>query len=284
MKANQAEHEITMMCRLLEVSASGYHAWVKRPASKRTVEDRRLTQLIVEIWSGSHRTYGAPRIHAELADRGVRVGRKRVARLMKTAGIVGLSPKKRFVPTTIRDSDPSVRPAPDLVARNFCADAPNRIWVADITEIPNRQGPLYLACVEDVWSRRIVGWAINETMTTSLVIAALDMAVNQRRPEQVVHHSDQGSQYTSIAFGLKCHEHGIAPSMGSVGDCYDNAMIESCFATLELEVFARNDFTTRADAQAAVINWIEGWYNPTRRHSSINNLSPNEYERRHWPS
>ncbi len=284
MKANQAEHEITMMCGLLGVSTSGYHAWVKRPASNRTLKDRELTQLIIEIWTGSRRTYGAPRIHAELADRDVRVGRKRVARLMKSAGIVGLSPKKRFVPTTVRDTDPRVRPAPDLVARSFTAEAPNRIWVADITEVPNRQGSLYLACVEDVWSRRIVGWAIDTTMTTSLVIAALDMAVTQRQPEQVVHHSDQGSQYTSIAFGLKCHEHGVVPSMGSVGDCYDNAMIESCFATLELEVFARNDFTTRAEARTAVINWIEGWYNPTRRHSSINNLSPNEHERRHWPS
>jgi putative transposase len=280
-KAYQAEHPVGRMCQLLEVSPSGYYAWLGRGPSARTVSDRDLTERIVAIWEGSHRSYGAPRIHAELAESGIGVGRKRVARLMVKAHIQGVT-RRKWVRTTIRD--PKARPAPDLVERRFCAQAPNLIWVADITEIPTWEGPLFLAAVQDVWSRRIVGWAMAGHMRAELVTAALDMAVSRRRPHRVVHHSDQGSQYTSIAFGSHCYQHGVVPSMGSVGDCYDNAMAESFFATLECEVLDRTTLPTRRQAEQTVFKWIEGWYNPHRRHSSIGHISPATYEKRNWPT
>jgi transposase InsO family protein len=190
-KANQAEYATRRLCDLLGVSTSGYYAWLKRPESFRVVEDRALTDTILEVWRRSRRTYGAPRIHAELADQGIRVGRKRVARLMATAHIQGVTRRRKYR-TTIRDNNS--RPAPDLVERRFTAEGPNQIWVADITEIPTWEGPLYLAAVQDVWSRRIVGWAIEPHMRTELVTQALDMAISQRSPTRVVHHSDQGAQ------------------------------------------------------------------------------------------
>lgn len=281
MKAHQAEHAITRMCQLLEVSASGYHAWLNRPISTRELEDRELTEQIETIWIRSDRTYGAPRIHAELADdHNIRVGKKRVARLMRDAGMQGVS-RRKWVRTTIRAE--RVRPAPDLVERQFTATAPNQIWVADITFIPTWEGWVYLAAVEDMWSRRIVGWAMADHMRTELVDAALRMAIQARQPETVIHHSDQGSQYTSIAFGITCHEHGVVPSMGNIGDCYDNAMAESFFATLKTERVDRRSYRTRTDAIDDVFTWIEGWYNPHRRHSSIDYLSPDTFERRNWP-
>ena len=218
MKANQAEYATRRMCDLLGVSTSGYYAWLKRPPSNRALTDQILTDEIYAIWKGSHRTYGAPRIHAELADQGTRVGRKRVARLMAATEIQGVTRRRKYrtMPRGER-----TRPAPDLVERRFTADQPNQIWVADITEIPTWEGLLQLAAVQDVWSRRIVGWAIETHLRTELVTTALDMAINQRSPTRVVHHSDQGPQYTSVAFGMHCHRHGIVPSMGSVGDCYD---------------------------------------------------------------
>ena len=281
MKAHQAEHPVRRMCELLEVSPSGYYAWLARRPSARTVSDRDLTARIVTIWEKSHRTYGAPRIHAELAESGIGVGRKRVARLMAAARIQGVT-RRKWIRTTIRD--PRARPAPDLVERRFRADRPNLIWVADITEIATWEGSLFLAAVQDVWSRRIVGWALADHMRTELVTAALDMAIGQRHPQTVVHHSDQGSQYTSIAFGSHCHQHRVVPSMGSVGDCYDNAMAESFFATLECELLDRNTFPTRSTAETAVFKWIERWYNPHRRHSSLGHLSPATYEKRNWPT
>ncbi len=281
MKANQAEYPIRRLCELLGVSTSGYYAWLGRPESARAVADRALTESIVEYWKRSRRSYGAPRIHADLTDEGIRVGRKRVARLMRTARIQGIT-RRKWIRTTIRD--PKARPAPDLVQRRFSADAPNEIWVADITEIPTWEGPLYLAAVQDVWSRRIVGWALAPHMRTQLIADALDMALDQRHAHGVVHHSDQGSQYTSVAFGMQCHLNGVVPSMGSVGDCYDNAMAESFFATLECELLAQSSFPTRKQAQNQVFSWIEGWYNPHRRHSSIGHQSPNDYERTNWPN
>ncbi len=197
---------------------------------------------------------------------------------MKVAGLQGVSRRKK-VWTTRRDNNS--RPAPDLVDRNFSADGPNRLWVADITYIPTWAGFLYLAVVLDVWSRRIVGWAMASHLRTDLVMDALDMAAQQRRPADVVHHSDQGCQYTSIAFGKRCRELGVRPSMGSVGDCYDNAMCESFFATLECELIDRFTFRTNQQARLAVFRWIEGWYNPHRRHSSIGRVSPANFERRH---
>jgi putative transposase len=268
------------MCRLLGVSASGYHAWRRRPPSMRANDDAVLLERIREIHVASRGTYGAPRIHAELAAEGASVGRKRVARLMRGAGLAGVS-RRKGVRTTRRDS--RGRPAPDLVQRQFTADAPDQLWVADITYIPTRAGFLYLAVVLDAFSRRIVGWAMASHLRTDLVLDALDMALAQRRPGDVVHHSDQGSQYTSIAFGARCRQAGVRPSMGSVGDCYDNAMCESFFATLECELLDRHRFRSQAEARMAVFEFIEGWYNPRRRHSAIGYLSPVNYERNQLP-
>ena len=264
------------MCKVLKVSTSGYYAWLKRPPSKRAQEDAKLTKRVREIHQCSKHTYGAPRIHAELAATGVRVGRKRVARLMKAVNLQGVS-RRKYYRTTQRAQ--KVRPAPDLVQRDFSADGPNRLWIADITYLLTWAGPLYLAVVLDVWSRRVVGWAMATHLRTELVLDALAMAIQQRRPEGVIHHSDQGSQYTSLAFGNRCRQAKIIPSMGSVGDCFDNAMCESFFATLECELLDRYTFRTIADARSFVFEFIEGWYNPHRRHSSIGYLSPLEFER-----
>jgi len=263
------------MCRVLEVSSSGYYAWRKRQPSKRTQEDQQLRQTIRSIHERSRGTYGAPRIHAELADEGVHVGCKRVARLMRAEGLRGVS-RRKVLHTTQRK--PGARPAPDLVQRSFTASAPNHLWVADITYVATWTGWLYLAVVVDVWSRKVVGWAMSTHLRTALVLDALRMAVQQRQPQDVIHHSDQGSQYTSIAFGQRCQEAGVRPSMGSVGDCYDNALCESFFATLECELLDRNTFHSPTEARQAVFTFIEGWYNPHRRHSAINYLSPNRYE------
>jgi putative transposase len=266
------------MCRLLGVSTSGYYAWLKRGPSERALEDASLTELISEIHAMSWGSYGAPMIHEELADRGIHVGRKRVARLMKATGLQGVSRRKK-VRTTRRASN--ARPAPDLVDRDFTADGPNKLWVADITYIPTWAGFLYLAVVLDVWSRRVVGWAMADHLRTELVLSALNMAIEQRRPTHVIHHSDQGCQYTSIAFGKRCQELGVRPSMGSVGDCYDNALCESFFATLECELVDRFTFRTKREARLAIFRWIEAWYNLNRRHSSIGRMSPVNFERRH---
>jgi len=271
-------HKIATMCRVLEVSTSGYYAWRKRPASKRAQADAVLLRQIRTAHEVSRGTYGAPRVHAELAAAGIRVGRKRVARLMGAAGVVGVS-RRRWIATTTRSN--AARPAPDLVQRVFRADGPNRLWVADATYIPTWAGFLFLAIVLDVFSRKVVGWAMATHLRTELMLEALDMALGQRRPEGVIHHSDQGTQYTSIAFGLRCQAAGVRPSMGSVGDAYDNAMAESFFATLECELLDRQRFATPAEAEPVVFEWIEGWYNPHRRHSSLGYRSPNEFERIH---
>jgi putative transposase len=269
-------HPIATMCRALEVSASGYYARLKRPLCARARADAELSTRIAEIYHRSRATYGAPRIHAELREQGLRVGGKRVARLMRAAGLRGVS-RRHWIITTVRDR--KARPAADLVERNFTAAAPNRLWVADITYIPTWAGFLYLAVVLDVFSRRVVGWAMETYLRTELVLGALNMALGQRRPAGVIHHSDQGSQYTSLAFGKRCDEAGVRPSMGSVGDCFDNAMCESFFATLECELLNRQSFKTQAEARMAVFDFIEGWYNPHRRHSALDYRSPIDYER-----
>lgn len=279
MKANQATHSVRVMCRLLRVSKSGFYAWDGRPLSARARQDIGLTALIHAIHRRSKGAYGAPTIHAELADdHAVFVGKKRVARLMCAAGLQGITPAS-FVTTTVSDGSNPV--ATDLVERQFLAEGPDRLWVADITYIPTWAGFLYLAVVLDVWSRRIVGWSMETHLRTELVLAALNMALGQRRPQAVVHHSDHGCQYTSYTFGKRCQEMNVVPSMGSVGDAYDNAMAESFFATLEREVLNRRRFKTQAEAKMALFEWIEGWYNPHRRHSSLGYLSPINYERRH---
>jgi len=281
-KANQAQYPVRMMCRLLKVSASGFYAWRDRPLSARASEDIGLTALIHSIHRRSKEAYGAPSIHAELADdHGRRVGRKRVARLMRAANLRGAT-FKRFVRTTT--SDASTLPSEDLVERHFEALGPDRLWVADITYIPTWSGFLYLSVVLDAWSRRIVGWSMATHLRTELVLDALNMALTQRQPQGVIHHSDHGCQYTSYAFGKRCQEMAVMPSMGSVGDAYDNAMAESFFATLEREVLNRRRFKTQTEARLAKFEWLEGWYNPHRRHSALGYLSPINFERRLLPT
>jgi putative transposase len=271
---SQAHYPIATMCRVLGVSSSGYYAWAKRQPSRRAQADATLLAEITAVHAASYGTYGAPRIHVELEDKGLRVGRKRVARLMAAAGLVGAS-RRRFVTTTTKGAE---RAAPDLVERDFKAEKPNQLWVADITYIPTGAGFLYLAVVLDAFSRRVVGWSMATSLATRLVLDALDMAITRRRPNGVIHHSDQGTQYTSLAFGQRCEEAGVRPSMGSVGDAYDNAMCESFFATLECELLARRRFKNRDEARTAIFAFIEGFYNRRRRHSSIGYLSPVDYE------
>jgi putative transposase len=266
------------MCRVLDVSASGYYAWVKRPLSRRRREDGAVLEQIRHWHQASRGTYGAPRIHRDLRAAGVRVGRKRVARLLQAAGLRGVS-RRRWITTTVRA--PRARPAPDLVQRQFAAPGPNRLWVADITYVPTAATTLYLAVVLDVWSRRVIGWAMATALRTELVLAALNMAIAQRRPHGLIHHSDQGCQYTAVAFGARCRTAGVRPSMGSVGDCYDNALCESFFATLECELLDRVRFATPAAARLGVFDFIEGWYNLHRRHSSLDYESPMVFERQH---
>ena len=237
--------------------------------------------MVQAIHTRSRGTYGVPRIHAELAAEGVCVGRKRVARLMRSAGLAGVSRRKR-PHTTVRAQ--GIAAAPDLVQRQFTAEAPDRLWVADITYVPTRVGFLYLAVVLDVFSRRVVGWAMESHLRTELVLQALNMALSMRRPQDVIHHSDQGIQYTAFAFGKRCREWGVRPSMGSVGDCYDNALCESFFASLECELLDRVSFQTHAEARMAVFQYIEGWYNTHRRHSSIGYYAPIAFERRYTSS
>jgi putative transposase len=265
------------MCRVFGVSPSGFYAWNAREPSAHAIQDAKLTARIRHYHARSRGAYGAPNILEDLRDEGIRVGKKRVARLMKADGLRGIC-RRKFVVTTTRDAQ--AQPSADLVQRKFAADAANRLWVADITYIPTWAGFLYLAVVLDGCSRRIVGWSMATSLATPIVLDALNMALDARRPKGVIHHSDQGSQYTSIAFGQRCREAGVRPSMGSAGDAYDNAMCESFFATLECELLARRRFTSQAEARMAVFEFIEGFYNNRRRHSSIGYLSPVAYERR----
>jgi putative transposase len=278
---------VKTMCRVLGVSRSGFHDWQSREPAARTTENAALAERIKAIHAMSDRIYGAPKIHAELRDvdmldhdpRWASVGENRVARLMRLAAIRGVSRRRSFTVTTERNK--KNRPAPDLVKREFIADAPNVLWVADMTYVSTWAGFIYLAVVIDVWSRRVVGWQIGEQMTAELVINALNMALTQRKPGSVIHHSDQGSQYTSLAFGKRCEQLGVRPSMGTVGDAYDNAMAESFFASLECELLNRRTFKTKSEARTALFTYIEGWYNPRRRHSGIEQKSPAAFEQKY---
>ncbi len=275
--ARKAEHSIKLMCRVLEVSRSGFHAWAARKPGPRALSDAALTQRIREIHDANRRVYGSPRIHAELRlGDGVRVGRKRVERLMRAAQISGLITKKRGK-TTVRV--PGVRVCEDLVDRAFLSAAADRLWVADITYLRTWEGWLYLAAVQDIYSRRIVGWAMADHMRTELVTDALQMALARRRPEPgLIHHSDQGSQFVSLAFGQQARAAGIAQSMGSRGDCYDNAVAESFFATLKKELIHRQSWPTKDALRTEVFDYIEVFYNRRRRHSTLGNLSPAQFE------
>ncbi len=271
--AERASFPVSRMCELLGVSRSGFNAWATRAPSDRALADAWLLERIKQIHQANRGVYGAPRIHAELRlAHGVRVGRKRVERLMREAGISGLVAQKRGK-TTIRV--PGVRVADDLVERQFKPAAPNVLWVADITYLRTWEGWLYLAAVQDAFSRRIVGWQMADHMRTELVTGALEMAIARRRPEAgLVHHSDQGSQFVSLAFGQKAREAGIAVSMGSKGDCYDNAVAESFFATLKKELVHRQSWPTRRELEAAVFEYIEVFYNRRRRHSTPRHALP----------
>jgi len=275
--AEKANYPISLMSRMLGVNRTAYHRWEGRAPSQRAMEDAFLTERIRAIHAAKRSVYGAPRIHAELRmAEGIRVSRKRVERLMAEAGISGLVEKKRGR-TTIRV--PGVRVADDLVKRNFRPAASNVLWVADITYLRTWQGWLYLAAVQDAFSRRIVGWAMAEHMRAELVVDALQMGLARRRPEGgLIHHSDQGSQYVSLAFGQRARDAGIAVSMGSRGDCFDNAVAESFFATLKKELVHRRSWPTRRELQSAVFDYIESFYNRERRHSTLGYLSPREFE------
>lgn len=232
------------ICRLLGLSPSGYYAWLQRPPSVRSQAEEALRAEIRRIHRFSRDSYGRPRMYAEMQDEAHAVNHKRVGRLMRLDGLVGATRQKKWR-TTRRGA--GTRPAPDLAKRNFSATGPDHLWVADITYIPTSGGFLLLAVVLDAWSRRLVGWSMESDLRTPPVLQALNMALRQRRPSQVIHHSDQATQYTSIAFGLRCKEAGVQPSMGSVGDAYDNAMCESFFATLECELLERKRFRNRAE-------------------------------------
>jgi putative transposase len=275
----KANHPVRTLCRTLGVSPSGYYAWRDRGPSAHARAEADLAAAVRAAFARGRGTYGAPRVHAELRAQGWRVGRKRVARVLREQGLAG-APPRRFTTTTIADRDAA--PAPDLVDRDFTAPGPDRLWVADITYLPTRAGFCYLAAITDAFSRRVVGWSMATHMRTELITAALDMAVARRCPAPgLVHHSDRGVQYTSLAFGRRLAEAGIAASMGSRGDCYDNAMAESFFATLEKELINRSDWRNETEARAAVFEYIEVFYNRVRRHSSIGDISPAEFEERY---
>jgi putative transposase len=275
--AEKANHPISLLCRVLTASRSGYYAWKDRPLSKRAREDASLTEKIKEIHNRSRQIYGYPRVHAELRALGVRCGRKRVARLMRKAGIQGCR-RGRKRHTTRRDKH--AVPAPDLVGRNFAAASPNRLWTADITYVRTQEGFVYLSFILDVYSRRVVGWSMSNNLRTELVVAALEMALWRRQPAAgLIHHTDRGAQYTALSFGKRLEEAGIVPSMGRAGSALDNAISESFVASLKTELLHRHRFPSREVARTANFDYIEGFYNRVRRHSSLGYLSPSDYER-----
>jgi putative transposase len=279
-EAEKAEHSISRLCKVLGVTRQGFHAWRRRGPSLRQLGDAELASLIVQIYDGSHQTYGAVRIHDELRDaHQIRVGRKRVARLMRQRGIKGIPGQGRTRRTTIADA--TAPPAPDLVERRFQVEAPNRLWLADITYVPTLEGWLFLGVVMDAFSRKIVGWSMRDDLKAELVVDAVAMAVTRRRPPAgLIHHSDRGSQYTSLAFGRTLRESGLVASMGSRGDAFDNAACESCISTLKREWIKRHRYQSRDQARLSIFHYIETFYNPRRRHSSLGGISPNEYEKR----
>jgi putative transposase len=274
--AEKANHSISLLCRLLGVSRSGFHAWERRPLSDRALADAWLSDRIATIHRQSRGTYGARRVHAALRHEGVLVGRKRVERLMRAQLISGAVPRKR-ARTTIRVA--GVRAAADLVSRDFVPSQPNQLWVADIKYIATAAGWLYLAAVVDCFSRRVVGWSMRDDLRAELVVDALEMAVARRRPAPgLVHHSDQGRQYVSLLFGERCREAGIEISMGSTS-AHDNAVAESFFASLTKDLLRRHSLPNRGEARTAVFDYIETFYNPFRLHSTLDYLSPVDYER-----
>jgi len=277
-EAEKTQHPVSLLCSVLGVSRAGYYSWRGRGSSPRALADDRLAGMIARVFKESHETYGAPRIQAELADdHGWGVGTKRVARLMRELGLAGVSRRRKGLTTTVRATQAPA--APDLVRRQFRASGPDRLWVADITYVSSWQGYVFLACVIDAWSRKVVGWSMRDDLRSELVVDALGMALTRRRPKPgLVHHSDRGSQYTSLAFGKTIEQAGVLPSMGRRGDAFDNAVAESFFATLETELLDRHTFRSRDQARLAVFTFIEGFYNSRRRHSTLGQRSPDRFE------
>jgi transposase InsO family protein len=276
-EAHRRSFPVQSMCKVLQVSRSGYYAWRKRPVSKREMANQVLVKQIQTVYEESFETYGSPRIYEELKAQGIRCSENRVARLMRWHGIQAKQ-TKRFKVTTKANRQHPV--APNLLRQQFTASQPDEKWLADISYIDTREGWLYLAAVMDLFSRRIVGWAMASRMTKQLVIAALKMALRQRRPpEGLLHHSDQGSQYTGTDYQQLLHEHKIQVSMNSVGNYYDNAPMESFFGTLKQELVHNRSYQTRAEARTDIFYYLEAFYNRRRRHSSLDYLSPDDFER-----
>jgi putative transposase len=278
-EAHTQEYPICLMCQVLDVSVSGYYAWRKRPMSHRAKSNQLLLQQIKGSHQGSYGTYGSPRVHADLVSQGLGCGRHRVARLMRQHGIRGKQ-RRRHRRTTVRNlADPV---APNLLLRQFHAPAPNRKWVADLSYIPTQEGDLYLATVMDLYSRKIVGWAMRDHLKTELPLAALTMALAQRQPPSgLLHHSDRGSQYTSALYQSVLDDYECQPSMSRVGNCLDNAAMESFFGTLKSELTDHRRYRTRAEAKSDIFLYIEGFYNRRRRHSTLGYLSPEQFELNH---
>lgn len=269
---------VAVCCRVMGVSTSAFYAWQANPVSGRDWDDAQLTNTIVDIHRMSRRCYGSPRVHAELRlGEGIRCSRKRVERLMRQAAVSGIYRRKGRGCTR---RDPDAAPSADLVKRRFAVDGPDRLWVMDLSEHPTDEGKVYLGVVVDAWSRRVVGWSIADHIRSELVVDAVQMAIWRRRPPagKTIAHSDHGSQYTSWAFGRRLRAAGLLGSMGSIGDAYDNALCESFFGTLQLELLDEHHWATRRELAQAIFEWIETWYNAARRHSSIHMLSPIDYE------
>ena len=270
-------HRVATLCRVIGVSKSGYYAWRHRPPSQRSEENKALTQKIATAFEQNRRCYGSPRIYTELRDDGILCSENRIARLMRKAGIL-VEPVRRFRATT--DSDHALSVAQNYLGRQFGAEAANTKWAGDITYLWTKEGWLYLAVVLDLFSRRVVGWSLAPSLHKELVLDALEMAVAGRQPETgLLHHSDRGSQYASLAFQERLMQVGATCSMSGKGDCWDNAVVESFFSTLKREMVSRERFETRKEARLAVFEWIEVWYNRKRRHSSLGNLSPEAFEK-----
>ena len=274
------EFPVTRMCKVLKVSRSGYYAWRTRPVSAREMANRELANRIEAVYNDSDGTYGSPRIHSELQAQGVVCGKNRIARLMMLRSLRAKQ-HKRYRATTKRNR--AHRAAPNLLKRNFTADRPNQIWLSDITYIPTQEGWLYLAAVLDLYARRIVGWAMAESMTSDLTLTALRMALRQRQPQlALLHHSDQGSQYTDGQYQALLKEYGIQVSMNGAGTWYDNAPMESFFGTLKSERVHHLVYRAHQEARTDLFQYIEGFYNLRRRHSSLGYLSPADYEKLYY--
>jgi putative transposase len=275
--AKKARFPVSDLCRVLKVQRSGYYAWLERDESARSMDDRVLAVEVAAVFAESKKRYGSPRIHRELRNRGRHVGRHRVARLMREQRLRARV-RRKFVRTT--HSNPGLATPPNLLKRDFTAEAPDRVWAGDVTYLPTREGWLYLAVLLDLYSRRVVGWAMSEHNDEALTLAALRMALDQRQPEPgLVHHSDRGTTYASGTYQDELARHGIECSMSRKGDCWDNAVVESFFSTLDIECENGDMFPSRAAARREVADYILGFYNPTRLHSTLGHVSPMEYER-----